>query len=766
MLLALIAVFPAVAVIGYTAAFAGADQILWQQRWVLGFVSLAALGAALIGGQVFVLRPIGTLRSSLDRLAAGDLSARAQLAAGAPGLSELGSAVNAMAIALEARQRERDHADEVLRTLSTALEQSPENVIVTDGDGRIEYVNAAFETLTGYSRAEVIGQTPRILKAVGKYKQEFYEKLWETILGGGVFEAVLLNQKKNGDVYSEEKTIASVRDAHGTITHFVSTGKDITERQQATLALKASEAKFHLVMENTPSAIFIHSGNRFVYANMAAERLTGYTRDELLSMPFWQIVHPDLRDLVRDRGLARQGGEDVPSRYELKISTKAGEERWVDITAARTLFDGEWSGLATVFDITQQKETAQALITSEAQLRQSQKMEAVGTLAGGVAHDFNNLLTVIIGNAEFMAEKCRHGGLDHSEITEITGAAQRAADLTRQLLAFSRKQLLQPRVIDLSAVVSDSTKMLRRILGEDIELVVIQAPGLGTVKADPGQMGQVLLNLAVNAREAMPDGGRLTIKLLNREPDAAFTRMHASVSPGAYVMLTVSDTGCGMDAETRARIFEPFFTTKELGKGTGLGLSTVYGIVKQSGGSIWVDSEVGQGTTFDMCLPRVEDKVETPSADGGATHSVVRGTETVLLVEDEGSVRTLAQAVLTRAGYKVLEAGNGTDALDIAKRYSKPIHLLLTDVVMPRMNGPALAGLLSQLHAETRVLYTSGYAADAIVRQGMLETGVDLIKKPFRPSDLARRVRACLDASGSGFAPADFRAPLASLTGR
>ena len=743
MLMALIAVFPAIAITEYTAAFAGADQMLWPQRGLLWLVSLAAFGAAAIGGEVFVIRPIRTLRLSLDRLAAGDFSARAQLAPGAPGLKDLGSAVNAMATALETR--ERDRADAVLRTLSTALEQTPDNVFITDRDGRIEYVNAAFETLTGYARAEAIGQTPRILKAPGKYTQDFYEKLWQTILGGGVFEAVLLNQKKNGEVYYEEKTIAPVRDGHGTITHFVSTGKDITERQRAAAALKASEAKFRLVMENTPSAIFIHRGNTFVYVNTAAERLTGYSRDELLSMPFWQMVHPDSRDLVRDRGLARQRGDDVPARYELQISTKAGEERWIDITAARTLFDGEWSELATIFDITQQKEAVQALLTSEAQLRQSQKMEAVGQLAGGIAHDFNNLLTVIHGYAEFLAASLPEAGQHRADVHEITRAAERAATLTRQLLAFSRKQILAPRVLRLGDVVAELTPMLRRLISEAIDLRTITTES-GQVKVDAGQLEQVLMNLAVNARDAMPTGGRLTIETADVSLDEHHARHHPSTRPGPHVVLAVSDTGHGMDAATQSRVFEPFFTTKPQGQGTGLGLATVYGIVKQSGGHIWVYSEVGRGTTFKVYLPRTEEPAQAVPARPVAV-SNLRGTETVLLIEDEDMVRHFVEKVLSRHGYTVHAFADPERAIAFARSHRATIHLILSDVVLPGMNGRMLATELLRQHPESKVLYMSGYTNDAVVHHGVLEVGTWFVPKPFTAHALVQRVRDILDSS-------------------
>jgi PAS domain S-box-containing protein len=740
MLLALIAVFPAWAVIGYTAAFAGADQMLWPQRWLLGFVSLAALGAALIGGEVFVLRPIRTLRSSLDRLAAGDLSARAQLAAGAPGLSELGSAVNAMAIALEARQREREGAHAVLRTLSTALEQSPENVIVTDRDGRIEYVNAAFETLTGYSRAEAIGQTPRILKAPGKYRQDFYENLWQTILGGGVFEAVLLNQKKNGDVYYEEKTIAPVRDVHGTITHFVSTGKDITERQRATVALKASEAKFRLVMENTASAIFIYRDERFVYVNRAAERLTGCTRDELLEMQFWDLVHPDSRDLVKERGLARQRGERVAPRYEVRIRTRAGEERWIEITATRTLFDGQWSGFATVFDITSQKETSEALLASETQLRQLQKMEAVGRLAGGVAHDFNNLLTAILGYGELALERLGDDDSTRADVQQMLKAADRAARLTKQLLAFSRQQAFQPRVLGLNDLITDLDKMLRRLISEDIEVTLELARGLWATKVDPTQIEQVVMNLVVNARDAMPDGGKLLVKTANAFVDEQAASAHLGMKPGEYIVLSVADTGCGMTEHVQAHVFEPFFTTKALGKGTGLGLATVYGIVKQSGGYVAVESTPERGSTFTIYLPRVHEPVTTHIED--VRPSTRGSTETILLVEDEIGVRSLTARILTRQGYTVLEAGTGDEAMRVQETHPGPIDLLLTDMVMPGMNGHVLAQTLQRVRPTLKVLWMSGYA-DSAIREELKEDDA-FLTKPFKAGALVTAVRRVL----------------------
>ena len=383
----------------------------------------------------------------------------------------------------------------------------------------------------------------------------------------------------------------------------------------------------------------------------------------------------------------------------------------------------------------------------EEQFLQAQKMEAVGRLAGGVAHDFNNLLTAIMGYSELALDALPEDHPEHNHIEEIRNAGERAAALTRQLLAFSRKQIFEPEVLCLNEVVSGMTKMLRRMIPEDVELVAVLDPGLDRVKLDPTQMEQVLLNLAVNARDAMPKGGKLTLETANAELDLAYSRSHPEVQPGKYVMLAVSDTGCGMDEATQARIFEPFFTTKEKSKGTGLGLSTVYGIVKQSGGSIFVYSEPGKGTAFKIYLPRVE---EVPGERGPAVEkrpvpALPQGAETVLVAEDDETLRRLIYEILQSSGYAVLEAGRGEEALRLAGEHAGPIHLLITDMVMPGMGGREVAGRLAALRPGTRVLYVSGYTDDAVVRHGVLESGVAFLQKPFVPEALLRKVREVLD---------------------
>jgi len=381
----------------------------------------------------------------------------------------------------------------------------------------------------------------------------------------------------------------------------------------------------------------------------------------------------------------------------------------------------------------------------EEQFRQAQKIESIGQLTGGIAHDFNNLLTVIMGYSELMLNSLPSDAPLRDHVEQIKEAGKRASLLTQQLLAFSRKQVLQPRVLDLNAVLTNLDRMLQRLIGEDINLVTVPAPGLGRVHADPGQIEQVIMNLAVNARDAMPQGGKLTIETANVELDDAYAHEHISVKPGPYVMVAVSDTGCGMDTETKARLFEPFFTTKEPGKGTGLGLSTVYGIVKQSDGNIWVYSEPGRGTTFKIYLPVVEGMVET--VEPGAVHTKsVRGSETILLVEDENSVRRLAHSILRANGYTVLEARQSKEALLLSGQHEGPIHLMVTDIVMPGMSGRDLAERLKPSRPNMQVLFMSGYTDKAIVHHGELDPGTAFLQKPFTPEALARKVREVLDS--------------------
>jgi two-component system cell cycle sensor histidine kinase/response regulator CckA len=398
------------------------------------------------------------------------------------------------------------------------------------------------------------------------------------------------------------------------------------------------------------------------------------------------------------------------------------------------------------------RQAAEALRSSDAQLRQAQKMEAIGGLAAGVAHDFNNLLSVILGHAELLRSDLNMADPMYDSMNEIKGAAERAAELTRQLLAFSRQQVLEPRVADLNEIILSIQKMLRRLIGEDIDLKMITAPDLGKVVVDPGQIEQVILNLIINARDAMPGGGKITVETRNLEIDESYAAEHIGEHAGPHVLLAVSDTGVGMDEATKARIFEPFFTTKEPGRGTGLGLATVFGIVRQSGGTIWTYSEVGRGTTFKIYLPRADAKEALRRAratTGSIPAQTLRGTETILLVEDDESVRGIERTILRRYGYHVLDVPNGGEALLVCEKYVNQIHLLLTDVVMPRMSGRELAERLLAVRSDLKVLFLSGYTDGAIEHHSILEDGAAFLQKPVTPEVLARKVRAVLDVMDS-----------------
>jgi PAS domain S-box-containing protein len=484
---------------------------------------------------------------------------------------------------------------------------------------------------------------------------------------------------------------------------------------------------------------------RFLRVNQALATMLGYGVDELQGRPCAELTHPD--DVAGNLGsmdaLVADGGTQ---RFEKRYLRKDGGVIWVDanVAAVRDARGQPRYFVAGFVDITERKRVEENRTALEEQLRMSQKMEAIGSLAGGVAHDFNNLLSVILSYTGFAAEGLAGDDPRREDLDEVRKAAESAVTLTRQLLAFGRKQMLQPVPLSLNAVAAGFEKMLRRIVGEDVDLALVLAPDVGLVRADPGQIEQVLMNLVVNARDAMPTGGKLTIETANVELDAEYAARHVAVTPGPYVQLVVTDTGCGMDEATRARIFEPFFTTKEQGKGTGLGLSTVYGIVKQSGGNVWVYSEVGRGTTLKIYLPR-DVSAAGPAARPVATPRRLTGTETILVAEDEAALRHVASRALEAAGYTVLLAADGEEALRVGERHAGGIDLLLTDVVMPRMSGRALAQALAQTRPTLKVLYMSGYTDNAIVHHGVLDPGTRFLGKPFTVADLARRVREVLD---------------------
>jgi len=477
----------------------------------------------------------------------------------------------------------------------------------------------------------------------------------------------------------------------------------------------------------------VTSEGRIVYANPAAIALIGILEETLLASNFTDLLKETDGQLIKGQLVAiHNQSKTIIRDFPVMINGK--------------------QILLNIFPIMDEKHGTIVIILNdvsernrmEAQFLQAQKMEAIGQLAGGIAHDFNNLLTIIKGYSQLSLMELKEGAPLRGNIEEINKASDRASDLTHQLLAFSRRQILEMRVLDLNALLPGVERMLRRVIGEDIELVTRLAEDLGRVKSDRGQIEQVIMNLAVNAKDAMPDGGKLNIETANAELDEAYARAHVAVTPGRYVMLSISDTGAGMTPEVREKVFEPFFTTKEKVKGTGLGLSTVYGIVKQSGGNIWVYSEPGKGTTFKIYLPRVDEPLEkmVERVVKGELH---RGDETILVVEDNDEVREVAVRILSGQGYKVLEASQGPDAFLICTEHDGPIHLLLTDVVMPKMSGRELAETLMPIRPRIKVLYMSGYTGNAIVHHGVLEKGMNYIQKPFAVDALARKVREVLD---------------------
>ncbi len=473
------------------------------------------------------------------------------------------------------------------------------------------------------------------------------------------------------------------------------------------------------------------------------ERFTviyGYSREEAIGKTTLELGL--YADHDRDRLVSERNSKGVVRNIEFRALRKDGDIRVVLLSSSLLLEDGKHLHLHVIRDITLQRRAEDEKRALEEQFRQAQKLECVGRLAGGVAHDFNNLLTVINGYGDLLLTRCKEGDPLRDMVVEIRNAGERAAGLTRHLLTFSRKQVVEKKPVDIGSLVSENCNMFSRLLGEDIELVTKLAPGVGEVVADTGQLHQVLMNLVVNARDAMPDGGRLTIETLNVELDRQHASTHPEICPGPFVLLRVGDTGSGIPDEIKGRIFDPFFTTKSEGAGTGLGLSTTYGIIRQFGGVITVTSQAGRGTTFEILLPRLE-PVQTANRVGTGTAGILHGSETVLVVEDQEAVRRLTVDTLKSFGYQVLEASNGVEALRVGKQYAGPIHLLLTDVVMPRMTGKELAEVFLPSRPESKLIYMSGYAADTMIEKGLLQ-GATYLAKPFSPTPLAAKVREVL----------------------
>jgi two-component system, cell cycle sensor histidine kinase and response regulator CckA len=632
---------------------------------------------------------------------------------------------------------ERIRSEERLRLQAAALEAAADSIVITDPKGIVIRTNPAFTEMTGYTAEEILGKPLGILNS-GKHDKAFFRDMWAAITRGDTWRCEIINKRKDGTLYTEEQAITPVR-TDGKITHFVAIKQDITERKRNEAERRRTEEKYRAIYEDAVIGIFQTSPEGQVLGvNPALARICGYDTPEELIQGITDIGHEWYVDPGQRQELQRLLEKDGFVRtFEYQARRRDGSRAWL-LQTTRVVRD-ESGKIAyyegTVHDITERK-------VLEDQLRQSQKMEAVGQLAGGIAHDFNNALSVINGYSELLQQALTADHALSKQAEEIHKAGQRAASLTRQLLAFSRKQTVQPVVLDLNSVVSEMEKMLRRLIGEDITLEMELGKRLKTVRVDRSQMEQIFMNLAINARDAMPKGGKLLIETSNAELDAMYLRQHPYAKPGPYVMLSVSDTGCGMDKTTQAHIFEPFFTTKDVGKGTGLGLSTVYGIVKQSKGYVSVYSELEKGTTFKIFLP--ESEAADTGAGTAAKPELPAGKEAILLVEDDPALRELTRNCLLGNGYSVVEADNGKSAIEVSQKHHGTIHMLLTDVIMPQMSGPELAQALSQARPEMKVLFMSGYTDDLIAHHGMLNAGTILIEKPFDISSLLTKVRQVL----------------------
>ena len=608
-------------------------------------------------------------------------------------------------------------------------------------DGRYHDINEGFTALMGYTREDVLGKSSVEL-GIWHNPEDRRLLLHELKAHGHVKELEARFVRKSGEVGVGLMSARILR--FGGEDVILSITRDITDRKAAEDALRESEEKYRLLVEHAGEAIFIAQKGMLRFVNRRTEQLSGYTSEELITKPFQELVHPDDRALVLDHHFKRLKGIKMPPRYSFRILDRSGVARWVELNAVLIKWQGQPATLNFLHDITGRKQAEEEKARIESQYRQFQKVEAIGRLAGGVAHDLNNLLTPIIGYSELLSGDLALGDLRRDSIQQILRAAYGARDLVHQLLAFSRKQTLKYQPLNLNKTVRGFEKLLRRTIREDIDLRIVASPDIRTIMGDIGQIEQVLMNLFVNAQQAMPQGGRLIIETALVALDAAYAAAHHNIQPGRYVMLAVSDTGRGMDQETLEHIFEPFFSTKG-DQGTGLGLATVYGIVKQHGGHVWAYSEVDKGSIFKVYLPVSEQSPAESTEEEEEAASHMQGSETILLAEDNDQVRILAEAVLKRHGYTVLVADRGAEALNLLKAHTGKVDLLLTDVVMPDMNGKVLFEKAVAVQPGLKVLYMSGYSDEVIASRGVLDEGVRFIQKPFTVRALAAKVREVLE---------------------
>ncbi len=655
--------------------------------------------------------------------------------------------VNAQLLAeLAGRKRAQAALEEKRLVLDTLLDAIPVPVFYKNSEGRYVGSNQAFERCFGKTRQEVVGKSafdiePRELAEIDHAKDQ------ELLRAPGVQVYETKMRDGRGQLRDVVYHKATYVDASGQIAGLIGAILDVTERNQAEEELRFRNTILSTQQEATSDGILVVSGSGdIVSSNRRFAELWGISQEIIDSMSDERALQSVMEKLVSPGELMNKvrylfANPDQRSEDEIHLKDGRTFERY---SAPMLEADGRNIGRVWYFrDISARKRAEKERENLEEQLRASQKMEAIGSLAGGIAHDFNNLLSVILSYTGFAIEVSPANSGIQKDLLEVKKAAARAVALTRQVLAFSRKQVLQPVPVNLNQIATGVEKMLQRILGEDIEYLQVLAPDLGLTLADPGQIEQILMNLVINARDAMVEGGKLTIETANIELDEEYAAHHVAVKPGSYVQLVVTDTGCGMDAETRTRVFEPFFTTK--GTGTGLGLSTVYGIVKQSGGTLWVYSELGKGTTFKIYLPRELSATAATVTKPSMTSTRATGTETILVVEDEESLRRVALRSLTAVGYTVLTAANAREALFTSTQHAGEIHLLLTDVVMPRMSGRALAQELAKTRPNLKVVYMSGYTDNTVVQHGILEAGMYFLAKPFTSADLRQKIRAVLD---------------------
>ena len=768
----------AVVAVGIPTAviFAEADRIFMWTLWTVGLAALLVSGLGWVLSNMTILRPIRDLVGAAGRFAAGELSTRSGLSDRGGELGQLARAFNDMAVAIQQRTNDRERAEVALRESETrfreAFNSAAVGMTLVGLDGRWLLVNQALCEMVGYSDTEFRGMSFQDITHPDDLEADLAQV--RRLLAGEIanFHMEKRYIHKRGHRIWILLSVGLVRDTRGNPLYFVTQVQDTTRRKEAeqfraldvTLAQTMMSAR--PLTEVTPA--LLQAIGRSADWDLVELWVVDTETNVLRCHSTWHRSALEVDGLIGERrastylpsvGLADRvwasgqpewnGDSTALGRHEALAVPVMGTATLgvlVCLSWAPRLHDEAMVELTknAANRIGQHMEHQQSVATlqeSEAQVRQLQRLDAVGRLAGGVAHDFNNLLTVILGRTYLLRAKVNDQR--HPDLEVIQQAAERAAALTKQLLAFSRKQILEPQVLDLNDVIAGMLKMLTRLIGEDIELIFRPGSALGSVHADPGQVEQVVTNLVVNAGDAMPEGGQLTVESAHIELDRANAGQHPEIPPGAYVMLTVSDTGIGMGAKTQAMIFDPFFTTKAPGKGTGLGLSTVYGIIKQSGGHIGVYSELGRGTTFKVYLPRV---IEAPAIGEPALPEPGGGTETILVVEDEDAVRALVLDALEGFGYTVLTASRPAEAIELADQHPGPIHLMATDVIMPQMNGRQLADAICPRRPAMKVLYMSGYTDHAIVHGGTLESGMVFIRKPFAPDVLARKVREVLDA--------------------